>query len=77
MLSRLEFSYQVVLNYGVLRKGNKALEAFETHGSDRFSCFAIVFPMWSVVLLIIRKKSLYRSVAFNASVFSAFQKKTQ
>lgn len=44
-------------------------------GSDRFSCFAILFPMWSVVLLIIRKESLYSSVAFNANVFSAFQKK--
>lgn len=32
MVSRQEFSYQVILDYGVFRKGNKPLEALETYG---------------------------------------------
>lgn len=43
-------------------------------GGDKFSCFAVVFPMWSAVNN--QEAQLHRSVPYNANLFSAFQKKT-
>lgn len=75
IVSRQEFSFKLFLIIVFSERAINPWSLLKHMGSDRFSCFAIVFSMWSVVLLIIRKQNLYRTVAFNANVFSAFQKK--